>query len=457
MSALDCRAAGVLLLRLVLLALPLKVAVAHPGDPHHEADAEPPYSGAAYLASDGGAPAIAFPSSGVALRSWLPIPDLDPNATAGNSCWGYVSASGREYALIGINTGTAVVEVTDPDAARLVAHLPGPTSIWRDIKTYQHFAYAVSEGGGGIQVFDLAAIDLGTITTLAAVTDGGTLSSHTVAINEQSGRLYRAGGQGVLQGLRVYSLAAANAPAFLGAWNNRYCHETQVVTWTKAPFAGVEVAFCYADDYSGGGNPGIEILNVSDPGNISVIGSINLSQPPILSHPAVYSHQGWLSPDRRYVYFDDEMDEHYAPYPLTTTRIIDVGDLTAPAQAGLFTNTTTARDHNQYTLGSRIFQANYRSGLRVLDATDPLVLSEIAYFDTYPEDDVASYNGLWNVYPYFPSGTVIGSDIEKGLFVWSLDLAPPAPVPALPGVGLGLLAALVLAASLIASRGVYRP
>ncbi len=450
-----CRgAAALLLLSLALLAPPVRDAGAHPGDPHHEEDAQTPYGGAPYLASEGGAPSIAFPASGVALRSWLPIPDLDPNATAGNSCWGYVSDSGREYALIGINTGTAVVEVTDPDAARLVAHLPGPTSIWRDIKTYQHYAYAVSEGGGGVQVFDLASIDAGTIVTLPAVTDGGTLTTHSVAVNEQSGRLYRAGGQGVTQGLRIYSLAAANTPALLGTWNNRYCHEAQVVTWTKAPFVGVEVAFCYADDYSGGGNPGIEILDVSNPGNITVIGSINLSQPPILSHPAVYSHQGWLSPDRRYVYFDDEMDEHNPPYPLTTTRIIDVQDLTAPAQAGIFTNTTTARDHNQYTLGSRIFQANYRSGLRVLDATDPLVLSEIAYFDTYPEDDVASYNGLWNVYPYFPSGTLIGSDIEKGLFVWSLA---PAPVPVLPGVGPGLLAALVLTASLIAARLSYRP
>jgi len=43
-----------------------------------------------------------------------------------------------------------------------------------------------------------------------------------------------------------------------------------------------------------------------------------------------------------------------------------------------------------------------------------------AYFDTYPEDDNPSFNGLWNNYPYFASGTIIGSDIEKGLFVWRL-------------------------------------
>jgi len=423
---------------------------AHP-DSEFEADNQEPYAGDGWRESEGGSPDIAFPAAGVALRSWIPLGEFHAAATDGSDCWGYTSPSGREYAFIGLDNGTGVAEISDPGNAQVVAHLPGVASIWRDIKTYSHYAYVVSEGGGGIQVFDLSQIDSGVIADLGNVTSGGgTLASHNVAVDEQSARLYRVGGGSTpIQGLRIYSLANPAVPAFLGSWSDRYCHDAQIVTWTQAPYAGVQVAFCYANDTSGSGSPGIEILDVSDPQNIATIGSIDLSQPPIFSHAASYSHQGWLSPDRRYVYFDDEVDEGAIGNP-TLTRVIDVQDLSNPTQVAVFSNSTASRDHNLYTRGERIFQANYRGGFRLLDASSPLALSEIGYFDTYPPDDDAHYNGLWSVYPYFPSGTVIGSDIEKGLFVWSV----PAQVPALPLAGLwGLALCLALLAPFVRLGG----
>jgi choice-of-anchor B domain-containing protein len=411
--------------------------------PEWEADRQSPYAGSGWRESEGGSPSETFESVGVQLRSWLTPADLDPAATEANDCWGYVSPSGREYALIGLSTGTAIVEVSDPGDAQLVSFVAGPNSGWRDIKTYGAYAYAVSEGGGGIQVIDLGQVDAGVVTLVNTVITGGSLHTHDVAVNTESGRLYRLGGPGSLdRGLRIYHLDDPALPVFEGYWNDRYCHDAQVVTWTEAPFAGTEVAFCFANDDSYGGNPGIEILDVTDPASVSVIGSINLAIPPIFSHPASYSHQGWLSVDRRYVYFNDETDESVSGTP-TTTRVIDVSDLSNPVQAATFSNGNTARDHNLFTWGSLIFEANYRSGLRVFDASDPLAPVEIAWFDTYPDDDDAHYNGLWGVYPFLPSGTVIGSDIERGLFVWTIDAVE---VPSASAVGL-LVAALALGAT----------
>ena len=404
------------------------VVAAH-HDEQWQRDRQPPYDGSGWLESDGGTPPVEFPSSGIALRSWIPVVDFDAAATAANDCWGYASPSGREYALVGLSLGTGFVEVTDPGNAQIVDVLAGPTSSWRDIKTYQDYAYAVSEGGAGIQVFDLGQIDSGTVSLVNTVTTGGRSSTHDVAVNTESGMLYRVGGGGSnpVQGLRIYSLAEPSLPVFVGEWNDRYCHDAQVVTWSEAPYDGVEVAFCYANDTGGGGNPGIEILDVSDPENVTTIGSINLSIAPIFSHPASYSHQGWLSPDRRYVYFDDEVDEQVFGRT-TTTRVIEVSDLSNPTQVATFSNGNTARDHNLYTQGELIFEANYTSGLRVFDAGEPLAPFEFAFFDTYPVDDLANYNGLWGVYPYLPSGTIIGSDIEMGLFVWTLLPEPSEPL-----------------------------
>src|SRR5690606_8159958 len=74
-------------------------------------------------------------------------------------------------------------------------------------------------------------------------------------------------------------------------------------------------------------------------------------------------------------------------------------------------------DHNLYTHGTLIYEANYRSGLRIFDATDPLNPVQVAWFDTYPNNNSDGFDGAWSVYPYFPSGNVIVSDIQRGLFV----------------------------------------
>ncbi len=405
-------------------------AQAHDNEEFWE-DREDPYAGPGYRAGDGGAAPISFDADGLQLMSWIPLVEFLPWIVSGDDCWGYTSPSGREYALIGLSHVTAVVEVTDPGNAQLRSLILGPTSTWRDIKVFGHFAYAVSEGGSGIQVIDMGNIDNGPATLVNTVTSGGgTSATHNVAINEESGYLYRIGGGGYpYKGLRIYDLSDPVNPTYVGSWHGRYVHDAQIVTYHEGPFAGKEVAFCCANDTSGGGNPSVYILDVTNKSNITVISSINMRLPPILSHPSSFSHQGWLSPDRHYFYYGDEADEA-GGYP-TTTRVIDVFDLTSPTKVSYFSNGNSARDHNIYTVGNLIYEANYRSGLRVYDATDPLNPTQIAYFDTYPGSDSASYNGLWNVYPYFASGTIVGSDMEKGLFVWRLGNAPAqTPLPA---------------------------
>lgn len=414
-------------------------AAAHE-DHQFDEDRQPPYDGPGWKKVNGGSPSLAFVGTNIELRSWITLLEFNSGVTSADDCWGYVSPSGREYALIGLSLGTGFVEVTNPDDAQIIAVLPGPTSIWRDLKVYQHYAYAVSEGGGGIQVFDLSQIDQGVVQQVNTVLTGpGTSATHNVAINEESGFLYRVGGgSSPIQGFRVYDLSDPAAPAYVTTWNNRYCHDVQAVNYVEnnGPTPTVrEIVFCYANDTSGGGNPGIAILDVTDKLNIFEVGSINLAAPPIFSHPARFSHQGWLSPDRNYIYFGDEVDEGASPFPPTTTRIIDVSDLANPVQMGVFSNGNTSRDHNVYTRDNWIFEANYRSGLRIFDATDQLNPVEVAYYDTYPGSDSANYNGLWNVFPYFPSGTIIGSDIERGLFVWRFNA--PADPPAGPNPAAG--------------------
>ena len=392
-------------------------ASAHEDDPK-EQDMEPPFFGPIWRASEGGVAGSSFQSSGVQLQSWFPFTAISAASTSASDCWGYVSPTGREYAILGMSNGTAFVEITNPSASQLVKFMPRPASasdsIWRNNKTYQHYCYAVSEGGGGIQIFDLAGIDQGVVTDLGTVVDGGVTSSHSMIINEVTGFLYRMGGGS--SGIRAYSLANPALPAYVSAWNPKYTHDGAVFNWPSGPYAGREIFLACGGLNGGQTDTGMDIIDITDKANIVVIGRATYPN-------ASYCHQVWISPDFKYAYINDETDE--ANFGVNClTRIIDIQNLAAPFYAGGYSNGLASVDHNLYIKGNNLYESNYKSGLRIYDITNRTSPNEIAWFDTYPDANATGYAGLWSNYPFFPSGTVIGSDIQRGLFVWTLGVNP---------------------------------
>ena len=398
------------------------LARAHEGDPKI-LQRQPMYPGTgwrnAQLLPTGGSsgPALlqapSFPRSGVTLLAWLSLPDFGvPSGGNGNSCFGYTSPSGREYAIMGLSTGTAFVEITQPGNPVIVAQVTGPQSLWRDMRVYQNWCYSVSEGGSGIQVMNLANIDSGVVTLVNTINDDATSATHTIAMDTASGFLYRSGGGS--NGLRIYNVGAnPTNPPRVGTWNTRYVHEPSVFTFTSGPAAGKQLAFCCGGLNGGFNSTGLYVVDVTN--------KAAPVQTAFVSYPdAQYAHQCWPSPDMQWLYLNDELDDQNLGIN-SRIRVFNISNPLAPVYVGTFTNGETSTDHNLYTKNDLIYNAAYRTGMRVYKTSapgTPQVPVEVAYFDTWPDDDLNDFNGLWNIYPYFPSGVVIGSDIERGLFVW---------------------------------------
>jgi choice-of-anchor B domain-containing protein len=205
-------------------------------------------------------------------------------------------------------------------------------------------------------------------------------------------------------------------PTFAGCYSgDGYTHDVQCVVYQgiDAEHAGDEICFASNEDT-------LTIVDVTDKG-----------APALLSRTGYagsgYTHQGWLSPDQRFFLVDDELD--HGPGEPRRTYVWYLDDLEAPTLLGNYEATglrAPAIDHNQYVLGDVAFQSNYRAGLSVLRIDDPATagLTEVGYFDTYPDFDNPSFSGAWSNYPYFASGILIVSDINRGLFV----LQPNLPV-----------------------------
>lgn len=347
--------------------------------------------------------------SGILLAANLTMGELDPGQD-GNDIWGYTSPSGREYAIMGTTGGTSFVEVTNPGNPQVVGYIDGPNSLWRDMKTYGSYAYIVSEGGGGIQVVSLSDIDNGNVTLANTVTTGGGAATHNVAIDPVRGLLARCGGGS--NGIRLYDLLQNPLnPPFVGQWNDEYVHDAQIHTMTTGPYAGRVIAFCCGGLNGGSTNTGLDIIDITSPSNPVRLGGTQYPG-------AQYCHQGWLSEDEQYFYINDELYNG-----ASSTFIVRVADLNNPNYVTRWTNNNQAICHNLYVKGDLIYCANYQSGLRILDKSNPQALTEVAFYDTFPGGDNQSFNGLWSCYVEFESGTIIGSDIESGLFVWSTDLS----------------------------------
>ena len=386
-------------------------ALAHPDDPKI-LDQLPPVIAEPYRKADASRGAPEFDSLDVDLLSWLPVNTFGLGSDGAADIWGYTSPGGREYALITLSNGLSFVDVTEPTNAQIVATFSGPDSLWQDVKIYGHHAYAVSEGGQGIRVYNMENIDSGQVAFEGTVTSGGSTATHNVAIDTDSGFLYRTGGSN--NGLRIYSLDNPSSPQLVGEWQDRYVHDAQIRAFDTVNIGGQigffrQIAFCCSGFNGGSVDTGLTIVDVT-----------NKSNPVVLSQTAyssrAYSHQAWLSEDGQTLFLNDELDEQNFGSP-TTTRVFDVSDLANPVEITTFTNGKSAIDHNLYVKNGIMYAANYRSGLRIFDVSDPMNAEEIAFFDTFPDSDSPNFNGAWSVYPFFDSGTIIVSDIERGLFV----------------------------------------
>ncbi|MDG4834700.1 choice-of-anchor B family protein [Solwaraspora sp. WMMD1047] len=378
-----------------------------------------------------GGQASGYPCRNVDLLAFMPLSQI--GGSQGNDIWGWTDPTNRkEYALVGRRNGTSFVDVTNPTAPVYLGNLPAyqnRTAIWRDIKVYRDHAFIVADvSGHGMQVFDLTRLrGVTTPRTWTADTHYNRFgNSHNIAINEQTGFAYAVGSNTCSGGLHMVNIATPKAPAYAGCVSgDGYTHDTQCVV-----YRGPDSAYT-----------GREICVSSNEDTVTIVDVTSKSSPRQLVKASYsgrqYTHQGWLTENQRYFLLDDELDESRAGGG-TKTFVFDLYDLDAPRHIGTYTSSAAATDHNQYVKGSYSYQANYRAGLRILDLRNvgSGTLTEAGYFDIYPSSNTASMNGAWSVYPYFPSGNVVVSGIEQGLFVLRPNLptvaaeAEPVVIPA---------------------------
>ena len=388
---------------------------------------------------------------GIEMLSHVSLPELGTAAGTGSDIWGWTDPmTGAEIAIINTSNGTSFVDVSAPNSPIVLGQLLTHTvdSTWRDVKVYQNFAYIVSEAEDhGMQVFDLTQLrNVTAFTQFEATTHVGNFGqAHNVVVNEDSGFAYVVGSRNAFcgGGLMMYDLTNPRVPQFIDCFGGGVPTGLSTGAVPTPTDVYIHDAQCVVYNGADTEHQGKEVCLTSDERTVGIVDLSNRANPRQLSrfdYPSVgYTHQGWLSEDQSYFMVNDEFDEGSGMHN-TRTYVFDVRDLDNPSLIGSIDNPRDSVGHNFYVRGQNLYQANYTSGLRVLDIQRIANAfgEEIAFFDTYPEDDgrdnrpAASpfqrsggpdahqdqtFQGAWSNYPYFESGTMVVSDINRGLFV----------------------------------------
>ena len=319
-----------------------------------------------------------------------------PYSQSLSDVWGYVDEAGNEYALVGTFSGLSIVDVTDPSVPVEIFFGSGENSIWRDMKTYGDYAYVSNESGGGVYIVDLTPLPDAPITNTTNFTGDNFpfQTIHNLYIDE-SGKLYIFGSNNGNGGAIICDLTQDPMnPVELGRFNDYYLHDGMArgdTLWGAAIYVGVLAA-----------------IDVSDPSDPQVMGTV--------STPNQFAHNAWVSDDGSHVFTTDEVSSGY----IGAFNVSDVSNMYETDRVRSSTGTDVI-PHNVHVNNDFLVTAYYADGIVVHDAKYPDKLFEVANFDTSPNYSGDGYNGSWGAYPFLPSGVILASDIEEGLYILDID------------------------------------
>lgn len=307
--------------------------------------------------------------------------------------WGYAAPDGTEYALVGVANGTSIVSLANPSDPTEVGFIQGAQSTWRDIKTYGNFAFVTTDqGSDGLLIIDMTNLpsSFDSYFWKPQLLNGTLETCHNIYIDED-GWMYLAGcnlNNGAVMIFDVFT--DSYNPVFVNNIQGSYAHDV----------------FAKGNNmYSSNLTNGLQIFDIANKVDIQLEG--------VQTTPFNFTHNAWSTDDNNFVFTTDEL----ANAPVGSYDVSNLNDIKEMDQ---FRPTNTLGEgvipHNVHVWNNYVIVSYYSDGCIVLDATHPDNLIEVGNFDTFIPTS-AGFSGAWGAYPYLPSGLILISDIESGLFV----------------------------------------
>ena len=323
----------------------------------------------------------------ITLQSNLPFPGKNL-ANIG----GYADSQGNEYALVGTSTGLSIVDVTNPAVPVEKFAVAGPNSDWREVKTWGDYAYVTTEGGSsGLQIINMSYLPDSVQFKYWKGTGAISGQLETIhALHIEDAHVYLFGSNLASGGPIIASLADPWNPVYVGQRSGSYVHDGYVRNDT------LWAAHIYAGYFS--------VMDVSNKANPVILAQQNT--------PGNFTHNTWLNDAGSVLFTTDEISNSF----LTAYDVTDINNITEISRVQSQNPGSGSAVHNTHILNDYAVTSWYKDGVVIHDVARPDNPILVGWYDTSPLSG-SGFDGAWGVYPYLPSGNLVVSDMQLGLFV----------------------------------------
>ncbi|MBI3502219.1 MAG: choice-of-anchor B family protein [Bacteroidetes bacterium] len=319
--------------------------------------------------------------------------------TIANICGWKSPSTGKEYALVGAHTGLSIVDVTNPSSPVQAAFVAGPSCLWREIKTYRNYAYVTSECGTvGLQIVDMTNLPAVSTASWAPTINATKLQTiHALHIDTAKGKVYLFGSNVGNQGAIIADIKTnPMAPVYKGSYDNRYIHDGYARNDT------LYACHIYQGD--------CEVVNCTNPA-----AGVSLAD---WNTPNNFTHNSWLNASSKAIFTTDETANSFlTSYDLSNlSNVVELDRIQSNPGSNSDVHNTQIMQKNG---GEYAVTSWYNDGFTIVDVTRPNNMVQVGNYDTAPTVSGSGEDHDWGVYPFLPSGTIVASDMENGLFVCS--------------------------------------
>ena len=329
-----------------------------------------------------------------------------------NEIWGLV-VNEHEIAVIGSTLGTHFIDVTDPTNPVELTDVFvrgaafGPQLVHRDFHDYRGFLYVVADedSNSTLQIIDIR--NLPESTTVVSDNNDLLIRSHNVFVDSTQARLYACGIRRTTgrDAMSIYDISNPANPVELGLYNNIGNVE---IPYVHDIFVRDHIA------YLNSGRDGFFVVDFTDPDDPILLGTMTDYV------QAGYNHSGWLDHQGHYYFLADET---YG-LELKAVDVCDTEDINVIQTFGTDSGFSSSIPHNVLIDCNILYASWYHEGVQIFDISDPTDPLRIGFYDTFEGVDSFYYAGNWGVYPYLPSGNILASDMQSGLFILENIVTP---------------------------------
>ncbi|MBC8172560.1 MAG: choice-of-anchor B family protein, partial [Chitinophagales bacterium] len=303
-----------------------------------------------------------------------------------SSIWGWSDGLGNEYALVGTYDGVSIVNITDPTAPEELQFIACEPSTIREISSFSNYAYVAGGYTDG-----LLCINLSTLPDSANYVFRnlgiGFHYAHTLFCDE-NGIIHTFGGN--LAGDVMFDATVSPMnPEYVATISTDYIHDGFVrgdTLWAANIYNGVFTVWDIADKFA-------PVLLATQ------------------ETPNTFTHNVDVTIDGKYLFSTDEISG-------ACVAAYDVSDLSDIKEIDRFfaDEGDYSIPHNTVIKDNFLITAWYTNGVIITDITHPDNMIKTGWYDTSPYEGDGFY-GSWRVMPFLPSGIMITSDRQDGLFI----------------------------------------